>query len=97
VSDSPVFDRTTELLAERARLSPRDAASALRAALAESHLVAASVGRDEMMLVVRAGLLRQLAARAVPDPDRVCRELVAGLARLECVDESPYEIFARLG
>jgi hypothetical protein len=97
VSDSPVFDRTREFLAERARLSPRDAAAALRAALGEAHLAAASIGRDEMILVARAALSRQLSARGVPDPERVCRELVAALARLECTDESPYEIFARLG
>jgi hypothetical protein len=97
VGDSPVFDRTSELLAERARISPRDAAAALRAALLSAHLSPASVGRDEMILVVRAGLARELAARGVAGADRACTDLAAGLARLECGEESPYEVFARLG
>ena len=95
--DSQVFDRTCELVAERARLSPLEARATVREALRTANLSPRTVGRDEMILAVQICLQRELTSRGIEAAERTCSEVAAGLERFESSEASPYEVFAKLG
>ncbi len=97
MADSQVFDRTCELVAERAGITPVEARATLGRALRTANLSPRTVGRDEMILAVQSCLQRELAASGIPEVERTCREIAAGLERFESSEASPYEVFARLG
>jgi hypothetical protein len=97
MSDSQVFERTCELVAERAGITPLEARDTVLRALHEANLSPRTVGRDEMMLAVQGYLRRELASSGIPEAKRACREITADLERFENSEASPYEVFAKLG
>ncbi len=97
MADSPAFNRTCELLAEHTTFSDLEARGTVRLALKSLGQSAKTVAKSEMMIAVRSALEPELVARSVPDPGTVCRRILDGLAALESNEQSPYEIFSRLG
>lgn len=97
MADSVAFNRTCELLAEHTAFSDLEARGTVRLALRSLGQSAKTVGKTEMMIAVRSALEPELAARSVADAGTVCRRILDGLAALETSEQSPYEIFSRLG
>ena len=97
MADSAAFDRACELLTQHTTLSEIEARGTMRLALKAVGQNAKTAGKTEMMLAVRKALEPELAARSVTDAASVCRKLLDGLATLDVREQSPYEIFSRLG
>ena len=97
MADSAAFDLACELLRQHTTFSEIEARGTVRLALKTFGQNPKTVGKAEMMHAVRSALQGELAARRVADPAAVCRTLLDGLAALDTREQSPYEIFSRLG
>jgi hypothetical protein len=97
MGDSAAFDRTCELLKQHTTFSEIEARGTVRLALKTMGQNAKTVGKTEIMTAVRSALEPELTARSVADAAAVCRKVLEGLAALDSGEQSPYEIFSRLG
>ena len=93
MADSAAFESACELLRQHTMFSEIEARGTVRLALK-------AVGQNaktEMMIAVRSALEPELTARSVMDAAGVCRKILDGLTALDSGEQSPYEIFSRLG
>jgi hypothetical protein len=97
MADSAAFDLACDLLRRHTTFSEIEARGTVRLALKSMGQNAKTVGKAEMMRTVGSALQRELAARRVADAAGVCRKLLDGLAAFDSAEQSPYEIFSRLG
>ena len=97
MADSAAFDRACKLLEQHTTFSELEARGTVRLALKAAGQNAKTVGKPEMMIAVRSALESELLSRNVADAGAVCRKILDGLAALDSNEQSPYEIFSRLG
>lgn len=99
MADSPAFDWTCEELERLSDFDRLEARGTIRIALRASGLESRSVTPDQMRVVIDKLLPVELSARGIDDCDSICMRLIAGLGALDVapVDDSPDEIFKRLG
>lgn len=100
MADSQAFEWTCEELERSSSLAKLESRGTVRLTLKKAGLEARNVTPDQMRVVVERTLADELRTRGVDDPERVCRDLLAGLANLSSSDappDSPEEVFRRLG
>jgi hypothetical protein len=97
MADSAAFDLVCDLLRQHTTFSEIEARGTVRLALKALGQNPKTVGRSEIMHAVGSTLQPELTARSVADAAAVCRKLLDGLAALDPKEQSPYEIFSRLG
>jgi hypothetical protein len=97
MADSAAFESACELLKQHTTFSEIEARGTVRLALKAVGQDAKTVGKTEMMIAVRSALEPELTARSVTDAATVCRKILDGLTALDSGEQSPYEIFSRLG
>jgi len=102
MADSPVFERTCELIEELTSLDRLEARGTLRIALRAAGLDAGGVDARQMGVVTERVLPPELATRGVEEPDEVSRRIGERIAseRFESVTDRAGEAeatFARFG
>ncbi len=99
MADATAFDWICAELEAHSSLDRLEARGTVRLALKDAGLEARTVTADQMKVVAERVLPKELAARGVQDPERVCAELIPGLAQLDAGPgvETPDAVFARLG
>jgi hypothetical protein len=97
MADSAAFDRACELLKQHTTFSEIETRGTVRLALKTMGQNAKTAGKTEIMTALRSALEPELTARSVADAAAVCRKVLEGLAAFEASEQSPYEIFSRLG
>lgn len=97
--NSPVFEWVARAVEEATSLTRTEARGTVRIALNEVGLTATGVARGPMLFVLERILPGLLHSRSIDDPQGTCSRLLAELAEAELghVEESPEDIFARLG
>jgi hypothetical protein len=99
MADSAAFDWICSEIEERTSLDRLEARGTVRLALKDAGLEARTVTTDQMKVVLERVLPKELAARGIEDGDRICAELIPGLAAIDAGPgaETPDAVFARLG
>ena len=95
---SPAFTWTCGEIERATSLSELVARGTVRLALKQAGLEAQSVSGDEMAIVLREILPRELAARAVPSPEKLCSDIALRIRgrNFEGAD-AVVDVFKRLG
>ena len=100
MADSSAFDFVSDALEESTALSRLEARGTLRLALRATGVDAGSATRDQMAVLLRRVLPRELASRGI-DGRELCSELIRRLAGADIHDsetgDSPEDVFRRLG
>ena len=99
MADSAIFEFVASELERATSLGRPAARAAVRSVLERARFDPESVSADQMRLLIERLLPSQIRDSGVEDADRVCQQLVAGLAAQGfAVDgpESPDEIFGRM-
>lgn len=99
LADSAAFDWTCRALEGATDLDRLEARGTVRIALRGAGLEAASVLPGQMRVVLERVLPAELRARGIDDADAVCERLAREVGSIDAgaVDESPDEVFSRLG
>jgi hypothetical protein len=99
MADTSVFDLVCGELEQRSTLSRLEARGTVRLALKEAGLDPASVGAQQMRVVLEKVLPRELQTRRIADAAGICASLVqrlSGLAPEAASGQTPEAIFGRL-
>jgi hypothetical protein len=98
MADSAAFELVCEVLERDTSLDRLEARGTVRLAIKSAGLEARSVTPDQMAVVVKNLLSRELETRGV-DGDAVCAGLEGQLGGLEVSDvaDTPEAVFSRLG
>ncbi|HBZ69398.1 MAG TPA: hypothetical protein DEP35_06565 [Deltaproteobacteria bacterium] len=99
MGDSTIFDLVSDELEQRSSLSRLEARGTVRLALKEAGLDAATVTVEQMTVVLRKVLPRELKTRNVGDPAGLCEALAGRLSGLKLdskIGQTPEAVFARL-
>jgi hypothetical protein len=95
-----LFDFVAGLLEERTDLDALEARGTLRIALKDAGLDPKALDRTGLLAALEQRLPKQLAARAVPDPDTVCAQLAGDVRRASAFETreraSPEDVCRRL-
>jgi len=95
---SPAFSWTCGEIERGTSLSELVARGTVRLALKQAGLEAGSVSGDEMAIVLREILPRELAARAVANPEKLCADIAQRIrGRNFAGGDRVADVFARLG
>lgn len=100
MADSKVFTWVSQELAAATPLSDIEARGTVRLALKEAGLEARSVDAEQMAVVLRQVLPRELASRGIDAPEVLCSGMVPRLPRDADAGgsaETPEQVFQRLG
>ncbi|MBW2427028.1 MAG: hypothetical protein JRG86_22485 [Deltaproteobacteria bacterium] len=100
VAGSRAFEWVCEEVERATRLDRLEARGTVRIALRNAGLEAASVRPDQMSVVLERVLPGELSLRQVEDAAALCQRLakaVVGIQAAEGSEESPEEVFRRLG
>jgi hypothetical protein len=95
---SPAFLWTCGEIERATLLSELVARGSVRLALKQAGLEPHSVSGDEMAIVLREILPRELAARAIPDAPKLCSEIAGRLRGCDFAGaDAVLDVFDRLG
>ena len=100
MAGATAFDWICGELERLTSLDTLEARGTVRLALKEAGLEARSVSPEQLSVVVSRILADELRVRGIDDADEVCESLIIGLKGQQPVsssDESPEEVFKRLG
>ena len=99
MDEAPAFTLTCKVLEQRTDLSAVLIRGTVRLALQEAGLFDSAVTHQEMAVVARKLLPRELSAGGVEGAEAVCGELATRLDETpdEVDDQTPDAVFARLG
>ena len=99
MAHSDAFDVACEVLESATTLERIEARGTVRIALKAAGLDPKAVTPDQLVIVAKKILPKELVARGVDDAERVCARLEEELARLDApiLDEAPESMFVRLG
>lgn len=97
-----IFEFVATGLQEATELDKLEARGTVRIALKEAGLDARGVTKDQMAVMLRRTMPKELASRGVDAPESVCESLVSALKSFTPADtghaaESPEDVFRRLG
>lgn len=99
MSESAVFERTCNELAQATSFDNLSARGTVRLALKSAGLDPGDITTAQMLVVVKRVLPGELKARGVKEPDAVCSAIagrIAGMAP-EAQGQSVEDVFRRLG
>ncbi len=99
MSDSAAFELACDVIEADTILERIETRGTIRLALKEAGLSAKSVSPQQLTVVVDKLLPRELTARGVANPGRVCDRLRDELDRVDvgALDEAPEALFVRMG
>jgi hypothetical protein len=99
VADSAAFELVCEELEQRSSLGRLEARGTVRLALKQAGLDAAKVMVQQMTVVLREVLPRELETRGLGDPASLCEALAERLSGLDLdadIGDTPEAVFGRL-
>ena len=96
-----LFEFVAEKLLEKTDLENLETRGTIRLALKSSGLTAREVTREQMVVVIKQVMPRELRVRGVEDPDGVCEALAQAVKGFEheggdANGTSPEDVFRRL-
>jgi len=96
-----LFEFVAARLEERTELDKLEARGTVRIALKEAGLDPRTVTVEQMSVMLRRAMPKELTSRGIERADEICEGLVAGLKGYQgaqkAAGESPEDVFRRLG